>query len=169
VSPKLRGDILRGVAETALEKAMRILARRARTAVELERALERGGVGPEDRESALARLKELGYINDAETARFRARRRVGLGDAPRLAAKKLAAQGIGEAEAQRAAADAAEGASEEELAAQALRRKLRGRQPADAPEKRRLLRGLIAKGHRPAAAAKALGIAWEGDDEIDDG
>jgi regulatory protein len=157
------------VPETALEKAMRILGRRARTALELERALERGGVGPQERESALARLKELGYINDAETARFRARTRVGLGDAPRLTAKKLAAQGIEEAEARGAAAEASEGASEEELAARALRRKLRGRQPADAREKQRLLRGLIAKGHRPAAAAKALGMEWEGDDEIDDG
>jgi regulatory protein len=157
------------VAETPLEKAMRILGRRARSALELERALERGGVAPGDRESALARLKELGYINDAETARFRARTRVGLGDAPRLAARKLAAQGIDEPEARRAAAEAAEGASEEELAARALRRKLRGRQPADARERQRLLRGLIAKGHRPAAAAKAVGIEWEGDDEIDDG
>ncbi len=148
---------------------MRILGRRARTAVELERALESGGVAAEERESALARLKELGYINDAETARFRARARVGLGDAPRLAAKKLAAQGIEEAEARGAAAEASDGASEEELAARALRRKLRGRQPADAREKQRLLRGLIAKGHRPAAAAKVLGIEWEGDDEIDDG
>ncbi len=148
---------------------MRLLARRARTAVELERALERAGVPPDGRESALARLKELGYINDAETARVRARTRVGLGDAPRLAARKLAAQGIEEPDARGAVAEAAEGASEEELAARALRRKLRGRQPADAREKQRLLRGLIAKGHRPAAAAKALGMEWEGDDEIDDG
>ena len=168
MSAKLWRDIC-GVAETPLDKAMRILGRRARTALELERALERGGVAPEDRESALARLKELGYINDAETARFRARTRVKLGDAPRLAARKLAAQGIDEAAARGAAAEAAEGVSEEELAARALRRKLRGRQPADEREKHRLLRGLIAKGHRPAAAAKALGIVWEGDDEIDDG
>jgi regulatory protein len=152
-----------------LEKAMQLLARRSRTALELDRALERAGVGPADRESALARLKELGYINDAETARVRARKRVGLGDAPRLAARKLAAQGIGEPEARAATAEAAEGASEEELAARALRRKLRGREPAGAREKQRLLRALIAKGHRPAAAARALGMEWEGEDGIDDG
>jgi len=27
---------------------------------------------------------------------------------------------------------------------------------------------LVAKGHPPPAAAKALGMAWEGNDEIDD-
>lgn len=169
VSPKPRQANLPAVPETPLDKAMRLLGRRSRTALELDRALERAGIPPRDRESALARLKELGYINDAETARVRARARVGLGDAPRLAARKLAAQGIGESEAQAATAEAAEGASEEELAARALRRKLRGKQPADAREKQRLLRALIAKGHRPSAAAKALGMEWKGDDEIDDG
>lgn len=155
--------------QTALEKALRLLALRSRTALELDRALERAKVPPPDRKSALARLKELGYINDPETARVRARTRVRQGDAPRLAARKLAAQGIEVSDARSAAMDAAEGASEEELAARELRRRLRGRKPADAREKQRLLRALIAKGHRPSAAAKALGMEWEGDDEIDDG
>lgn len=149
------------------DKALRLLGHRARTAAELDQALDRAGVSAADRESALARLRHLGYINDAETARARARTRVGLGDAPRLAARKLLAQGIGESDARAAAAEAAEGAGEEELAARALRRRLRGREPADVRERRRLLRALIAKGHRPAAAAKALGIEWDGDDEIE--
>src|SRR5581483_5357666 len=67
---------------------MRILGRRARTAAELERALERGGVAAEERESALARLKELGYINDAETARFRARARGRGSRRPKRAARR---------------------------------------------------------------------------------
>jgi regulatory protein len=157
------------VPDSALDKALRLLARRSRTALELDRALARAGHPPSARESALARLRELGYINDAEEARARARKRVDLGDAPRLAARKLAAQGIGESDAQGAAAEAAGGASEEELAAAALRRKLRGREPADEREKRRLLRALIGKGHRPSAAARALGLAWDGDDGIEDG
>jgi hypothetical protein len=55
------------------------------------------------------------------------------------------------------------------VAARALRRKLRGRVPAES-EKRRLLRALVGKGHRPSAAARALGIDWEGGDdgEIED-
>jgi hypothetical protein len=44
------------------------------------------------------------------------------------------------------------------LVAQALRQKLRGRPPGGPREKQRLARALIAKGHRTAAVAKALGL-----------
>jgi len=154
--------------QSVLDKAFQLLARRARTAQELERALERAGYPAAERESAVARARELGYINDGETARVRARSRVDRGDAPRLAARKLVAQGIEGGEARAAATEAAEGAGDDELAFRALNRRLRGRQPADAREKQRLFRALVAKGHRPSAAAKALGIDWEGNDEIDD-
>ena len=155
--------------QDALDKALRLLARRARTAAELDSALARAGVEAAERRSALARLEELGYINDRETARARARTRVGQGDAPRLAARKLEAQGVQPSQARDAAVEAAEGAGEEELAARALRRRLRGRAPADLREKQRLLRALVSRGHRPSAAARALGMEWDGDDEIDDG
>ncbi len=151
---------------TAFDRAVKLLAVRQRTEAELRSALEDFPAGEVD--SALARVKELGYINDRETARARARTRVGQGDAPRFAARKLAAQGISEATAREAAAEAAEGAGEEELASRALWRRLRGRAPASEREKIRLLRALIAKGHRPSAAAKALGMEWEGDDDLED-
>ncbi|HYS08011.1 MAG TPA: RecX family transcriptional regulator [Myxococcales bacterium] len=155
-------------AQSVLDKALQLLAARSRTALELERALDRAGYSQPERESALARLRELGYINDRETARTRARLRVGQGDAPRLAARKLRTQGIADGEARAAAAGAADGAGEDELASRALNRRLRGRAPANAREKQRLFRGLVAKGHRPSAAAKALGIEWEGNDEIEE-
>ena len=155
-------------AATALEKALQLLAIRARTALELERALARSGYAAPERESAMARVRALGYINDPETARARARSRVGRGDAPRLAVKKLVAQGVEQGDARAAAAEAAEGASEEELASRALERRLKGRQPADEREQRRLFRALVGKGHSPSAAAKALGIAWEGTDDVED-
>ena len=155
-------------AQTALEKSLQLLAARSRTERELDRALERAGYPPAERDSAVARIRELGYISDRETARTRARSRVDQGDAPRLAARRLEAQGIEEGEARAAAAEAAEGAGEDELASRALNRRLRGRPPANAREKRRLFRALLAKGHRPSAAAKALGIEWEGNDEIED-
>jgi regulatory protein len=154
--------------DTPLGKALRLLALRSRTAQELDRALEKAGVAQPGRESALARLRELGYINDREAARVRARARIARGDAPRLAEKRLAAAGIDEADAREAAVEAADGAGEEELAAKALQRRLRGREPEDTRDKQRLLRALVAKGHRPSAAAKALGIEWDGDDETDD-
>jgi regulatory protein len=154
--------------QTAFDKAIRLLARRARTASELERALEKAGVASDARASTLARLRELGYINDAEAARARARTRIDKGDARRLLVKKLEAQGVEASTARAAAVEAAAGVGEEELAARALERRLRGRKPADMREKQRLVRWLAASGHRPSAAAKAVGIEWEGNDETDD-
>jgi regulatory protein len=151
-----------------LQKAVRLLGQRSRTALELDRALEKAGISESERKATLARVRELGYINDPETARVRARTRVRQGEAPRLAAKKLVRQGVQEADARAAAAEAAEGAAEEELASRALERRLRGRKPADMREKQRLFRALVAKGHQASAAAKALGMEWEGNDEIDD-
>ena len=154
--------------QSPLDRALRLLARRSRTALELDRALQKAGIPDGDRETALARLRELGYINDPETARMRARTRVGSGEAPRLLAKRLEAQGIEASVAREAAVEAAAGAGEEELISRALQRRLRGRKPADMREKQRLVRALAAKGHRPAAVARALGIDWEGDDDTDD-
>ena len=156
------------MAQTPFDKAVRLLAQRARTAAEVDRALEQAGVDAEARESALARLRQLGYISDREVARARADTRIGRGDAPRLLLRKLEAQGVEASEAREAAAEAAQGAGEEELALRALQRRLRGREPEDMREKQRLLRWLSANGHRPSAAAKALGIEWEGHDETDD-
>ena len=150
-----------------LEKAFRLLAMRARTAVELDRALERAKVPEKDRKAALARLRELGYMDDREVARFRAHRSIERGDGARLAARRLSAQGVTEADAQAAVAEARGEADDDELAVRAVQQRLKGRKPKDEREKQKLLRALIAKGHRPGAAAKALGIEWEGDDEID--
>ena len=151
----------------ALDKAFRLLAMRARTVQELDRALERAKVSERDRKAALARLRELGYMDDREVARFRARRSIELGDGARLAERRLAAQGIAPAEVRAAVEEAKGEADDDELALRALQRRLKGRKPKDEREKQKLLRALIAKGHRPGAAARALGIEWEGDEEID--
>jgi regulatory protein len=154
--------------KSPLERALELLAMRSRTELELDRALERAKVSAADRKAVLARLRKLRYMDDREVARGRARTLIERGDAPRLAARRLVAQGIAPLDAQAAVAEASGEADDEELARKALQRRLRGRQPADEREKRRLLRALIAKGHKPGPAARALGIEWEGDDEIDD-
>ena len=151
----------------ALDKAFRLLAMRARTVQELDRALERAKVSEKDRKAALARLRELGYMDDREVARFRARRSIERGDGARLTERRLAAQGIAPAEVRAAVEEAKGEADDDELALRALQRRLKGRKPKDEREKQKLLRALIAKGHRPGAAARALGIEWEGDEEID--
>jgi regulatory protein len=162
-----RGAALPRPEPTPVERALRLISARARTATELDRALLRAKVPAAERASALARMRELGYIDDAALATTRAQRLVGRGDAPRLVQQRLRAQGV-DAEAARAAARAAAaGATEEELASRALQRKLRGRRVVDAREKERLLRALVQKGHRPSAVAKALELEWDGDDGVD--
>jgi regulatory protein len=157
------------VAERPLEVAMRLLAARSRTEVELLRALERAKVPEADAKAAVARLRELRYMDDREVAAVRAKAFVEGGDAPRAAVRRLVRQGVNGQDARAAAEEARDGAGDDELAARALRKKLRGSVPADDGEKRRLLRWLIAKGHRAGAAARALNIDWDGADDVEAG
>jgi SOS response regulatory protein OraA/RecX len=150
---------------TAVERALKLLARRAYTAVEMDAALERAGVPEGERAQAVARLRELGYMDDLEVARARARTMLGRGAAPRLAERKLGAQGVDAAQARTAVGEAADGESEAELLERALRKVLHGRAPAGDKERRRAFRALVAKGHRPGQVARALGIDWDGDDD----
>lgn len=150
---------------SALDKALRLLAMRPRTELELDKALTRSRFPPSERKAALARLRELGYMDDRAEALRRARTLIERGEGPLLVARRLPLQGIAQDVAQAAVAEARGGAGDDELAARALQRKLRGRPPKDVAEKRRLFRSLIAKGHKPSAAAKALGMEWDGDDE----
>jgi regulatory protein len=151
-----------------VERALKLLGARSLTLRQLDQALARKGVPGLDRKAALARVAQLGYIDDAEVARGRAQRFVGKGDAPRLAARRLRAQGVSAETAEAAAKAAAGSSTEAELAAQALQKKLRGRPVRDEKERQRLFRSLLQKGHRAAAVAKALEVAnpegWDGDD-----
>lgn len=150
-----------------MERALRLLGFRARTAAELDRALAKAKVPPEERASALARMRELGYIDDAALAATRAQRLVLRGDSPRLVQQRLRSQGIDAESARGAALTAAAGQSDDELARRALQQRLRGRRVADVREKQRLLRALVQKGHRPSAVARALELEWHGDDAVD--
>ena len=148
-----------------LDRALRMLARKAYTAVEMDRALEKAGVGEQQRVETVARLRELGYIDDLEVARARARTLLDRGAATGSIERRLGEQGVAEAQARAAAGEAAGGASEAELLDRALRKRLRGRAPGGEKERRRVFRALVAKGHRPAQVARALGISWDGHDD----
>jgi regulatory protein len=154
---------------TALDRALRLLALKARTEAELDRALKRAGVSDVDRTLALARLRELGYMDDAAVASARARTLLEQGAAPLLVRRRLRAQGVSSGTARAAAEQAAEGASERELLERALEKKLRGRAPRDDKERRRLFRALIGKGHRAVLVAEALRLELDGAEEVDDG
>src|SRR5712675_2471418 len=82
------------VGMTPLDRALRLLARRAYTATEMEAALARAGVAERERAEAVARLRELGYMDDLEVARARARTLLVRGAAPRLAERRLGEQGV---------------------------------------------------------------------------
>jgi regulatory protein len=149
----------------AVERALKMLARRAYTQAEMDAALAKRGIPEGQRAEVVARLRELGYMDDLEVARARARTLLGRGAAARLAERRLSEQGVDAAQARAAVGEAAEGASEAELLERALRGVLRGRAPAGDKERRRAFRALVAKGHRPSQAARALGIGWDGDDD----
>jgi regulatory protein len=150
---------------TAVEQALKLLARRAYTQAEMEAALAKKGIPEPERGEVVARLKELGYMDDLEVARARARTLLGRGAAARFAERRLGEQGVDAAQARAAVGEAAEGATEVELLERALRGMLRGRAPAGDKERRRAFRALVGKGHRPSQVARALGIGWVGDDE----
>jgi regulatory protein len=101
---------------TAVEAAVRLLARRAHSRVELRRKLQRRGYEPAEAEAALERLTELGYVDDAVFARGLVRQRSGA-RGPLALAAELSAKGIDRA----GIADALEGLDEESQLAAATR------------------------------------------------
>jgi regulatory protein len=156
------------LALTPVELALRLLAVRSRTEEELLRALLRRGVSEPEANAAVARLRELRYMDDREVASARAKSLVERGDAPRRVVQRLLRQGVGETDARAAADEARGGFGDDELALRALMRKLRGKELVDDRDKRRLFRALVARGHKPGAAARAVGIEWNGEDDPDE-
>src|SRR2546423_3233914 len=97
---------------------------------------------PAEVETAVARVRELGYLDEGEVARARARSLLGRSAAPRLAARRLEAQGIDPVLA-RTAVDAEAGEEGEAgLLERALQRRVKGRK-VDDKEKQRVFRSLV--------------------------
>lgn len=82
---------------------MRLLGRRAHSRVEMQRKLERRGYTPEEVDSALVRLDELGCLNDLSFAEGLVRVR-SASRGPRALSAELAQKGVGRAQADRALA-----------------------------------------------------------------
>jgi regulatory protein len=78
----------------AFEIALRALAAHDRTAAELDARLERRGLPAEEREEALERLEQLGYIDDARVARDRAAQLADRGSGNALIRHDLEGRGI---------------------------------------------------------------------------
>ena len=149
----------------ALDAALKLLAARSRTEAELRKALMSREYPPPEVESAVARVRELGYLDDSEVARSRARSLLGRGAAPRLAVGRLEAQGIAPAEARSAVDGEAGKEGESGLLDRALERRVKGRK-LNQTEKQRVFRSLVQKGFRASEVAKKLGLDWDGDDDV---
>ena len=80
---------------------MRLLGGRAHSRVELQRKLARRGYTSEEVDAALARLEELGYLNDLAFAEGLVRVR-SASRGPRALSAELAKRGVGRAQADRA-------------------------------------------------------------------
>ena len=129
--------------ETALDKALQLVARRPHFRAELRRKLVARGFEEDEVAAALGRLTELGYLDDAELAARdgeRLRERRGLGRAG--IAAELARKGAGPAEVDGALAGG-DADSELEAARAVGRRWLAGRRPDAAA----LARHLDRKGY----------------------
>lgn len=129
--------------ETALDKALQLVARRPHFRAELRRKLVARGFDEDEVTAALGRMTELGYLDDAELAARegeRLRERRGLGRAG--IAAELARKGAGPAEVDAALAGG-DADSELEAARAVGKRWLAGRRPDAAA----LARHLDRKGY----------------------
>lgn len=92
--PRQVNPTLRDSDSAALESAVRILARRDHTRTELAVKLRRRGFGRAAVEAALARCRELGYLDDAKTARILAAHMATRGYGPLWIRQALAQKGL---------------------------------------------------------------------------
>ena len=145
----------------ALDAGLNLLSRRAHSRAEIRRKLGRRGYGEEEVESTVARLVELGYLDDRAFAEGHVRRRSPLLGRLALSAE-LAARGV-----DRDVADEALGglnADGQLASATRLAERLVGRKAF--PSYREMLNSvgpkLLRCGFSPAIARSACQAVWDG-------
>jgi regulatory protein len=145
----------------ALDAGLRLLAVRSHSRHELRRKLGRRGYAEEDVEGAVARLDELGYVDDAAFAAGHVRRRsASLG--PLALAAELAARGVD----RRLTSQAVAGLTHSDQVTAAVRlvqRQAARKRPASYQE---LLDSagskLLRRGFSPGIAREACRAVWLG-------
>jgi SOS response regulatory protein OraA/RecX len=144
-----------GTYEAALDRAGRLLARRLHSRQELGQRLESAGFAPGVAERALARLGELGLVDDAAFAAAWAEHRLGRGRAANVVVNELAARGVDRSLAERVVADAA-GDDLERARGLAAARLGRLGHLAIRQQAVRLGNWLIGRGYEPEVAEAAI-------------
>jgi regulatory protein len=140
-----------GERPVAMSRALNLLGYRARSEAQIRDRLRRYGYVEETVENVVLRLKELGYLDDAEFARLKARekaRRYG----PRRVSAELRQSGVGEALAQEVVREEFAGRSEVGEARSAAARRYNGR-GSDA-EARRVYGFLVRRGYSAEVCAQ---------------
>jgi len=140
-----------GERPVAMGRALNLLGYRARSEAEIRDRLGRYGYAGETIEAVVGRLEELGYLDDAEFARLKARekaRRYG----PRRVSVELRKSGVGEELAREVVEEEFAGRSEVGEARSAAARRYNGR-GTDA-EARRVYGFLVRRGYSAEVCAQ---------------
>ena len=140
-----------GERPVAMGRALNLLGYRARSEAEIKDRLGRYGYAGETIEAVVGRLEELGYLDDAEFARLKARekaRRYG----PRRVSVELRKSGVGEELAREVVEEEFAGRSEVGEARSAAARRYNGR-GSDA-EARRVYGFLVRRGYSAEVCAQ---------------
>jgi regulatory protein len=148
---ELKRDRVAGERPVAMGRALNLLGYRARSEAEIRERLGRYGYARETIEAVVGRLEELGYLDDAEFARLKARekaRRYG----PRRVSMELRKSGVGEELAREVVEEEFAGRSEVGEARSAAARRYNGR-GSDA-EARRVYGFLVRRGYSAEVCAQ---------------
>ena len=144
-----------------LDCALRVLALRDHSEAELSRKLKEKGFEPEGIEASLARLRELGYLDDARFARGFAESAIrnGRGYGARLKLE-LARRGVAPAIVQETLGELGCQFAEADVLARTIERRYPGFDPrrATEKEKRKVVAYLQRKGFTLGAILAGLGI-----------
>ena len=143
----------------AFDAGLRLLAIRAHSRVELRRKLDRRGYASAELDATIARLSELGYLDDVAFAAGHVRRRASTRGSRALSAE-LAARGVPR-DVAAAALDGLDGAAELAAATRLAERMCAGARPAGFRE---LLNSvgprLLRRGFSERVARAACAEAW---------
>jgi regulatory protein len=134
----------------AYDRALDLLAFRARSARELQRRLVQKGVTAERADRVIAKLKDVGLIDDADFARQLARSKAARGASRRRLHQELFKRGVSRDVADEAVDTVLEEENVDEVAVaeRVARKRLPALAAADAPTRRRRLYAFLARrGH----------------------
>lgn len=139
----------------ALDKAVSLLASRARTEKEIVSALRQNAYPEQTIARVMARLHDEGYINDAAFAGQWVSARTAKGMGARRIRQELRLKGVSQSDID----EALNSVDEEEtmdVAVQAAEKASRGRNPSDPADRQKIIAALVRRGYDFSTAKTAL-------------